>query len=129
MGSYEVGVLKSFVDNLPPDEVKYDVITGVSVGSINAMAIALHPIGQEKEAIDWMIGLWDKLTASDIYVDWPLGVSQGIFFEEGLWNNNGERDFLNKTIANFTERKIYRKVNFNTVDFDTGEVYRYHSFI
>ena len=126
MGSYEVGVLKSFVDYLPPDEVKYDVITGVSVGSINAMAISLHQIGEEKKAIDWMLSLWGNLTAKDIYVDWLAGIAQGIFFEEGLWNNVGEKDFLNKTIANFTDRKLYRRVNMNTVDFDTGEIYRYN---
>ena len=44
-GSYQVGVLKTFVDLLDPEDIKYDVITGVSVGSINAAAISLHEIG------------------------------------------------------------------------------------
>lgn len=48
-GSYEAGVLKAFVESLPPNEVIYDVVTGVSVGAINAMAIALHPKGEEKK--------------------------------------------------------------------------------
>lgn len=125
-GSYEVGVLKAFVEFLPAEEVMYDVITGVSVGSINAMAIALHQIGDEPTAINWMLDLWGKLTSSNIYNNWPMGAAQGIFFEEGLWNNLGETDYLNKTFEEFTDRKIYRKVNLNTVDFDDGTVYQYH---
>lgn len=126
MGSYEVGVLKAWVENLPPEEVQYDVITGVSVGSINAVAIALHDIGKEKETVDWMLGLWSELKASDIYRNWWGGIVEGIFFEEGLWDNHYEMDFLNETFQKFPERKLFRKVNINTVEFNTGEVYTFN---
>ena len=35
-GAFEVGVLKALVDNMPPEEVRYDYIAGVSIGAYNA---------------------------------------------------------------------------------------------
>lgn len=125
MGSYQVGVLKAFVDNLPKEDLMYDVITGVSVGSINAMAIALHAIGDEKTAVNWMYEMWGQLTSSDIYTSWPLGMIQGLFFKEGLWDNASELTFLAGKFEAFKEKGIQRRVNIVTVDFDTGEMYRY----
>jgi len=44
-GAYEVGVLKEIVDTLPPDESQYDVISGVSIGAVNALGMSMHPKG------------------------------------------------------------------------------------
>ena len=125
-GSYEVGVLKALTEFLPPEEVMYDVVTGVSVGSINAMGIALHKIGEEKKAVEWMNTLWSNLNASNIYVSWPYGMIEGIFYREGLWNNQPEFDYLSARFKEFKDQKVFRKVNINTWDFDTGEVYKYN---
>ena len=46
-GSYEVGVLQSFYDNLPSEEIQYDVVVGVSIGSINAGTIGIYEKGRE----------------------------------------------------------------------------------
>ena len=51
-GAYEVGVLNAFVENLPPQEVAYDVVAGVSIGAIAASTIATFRIGDEKRAIE-----------------------------------------------------------------------------
>lgn len=126
MGSYQVGVLKAFADNLPDEDLMYDVITGVSVGSINAMGIALHPMGKEKDAINWMVNLWGLLGPTSIYVNWPFGIPQGLFFQEGIWNNNVELDFLNKTFHTIPNAKVSRRIHINTVDIDTGVLYKYN---
>lgn len=45
-GAYEVGVLKGLTsDPSFVDDFKYDVVTGVSAGSINALAVGTFPIG------------------------------------------------------------------------------------
>ena len=54
-GAYESGVLKSIVEQMPAEDIKYDYISGVSIGAINASYLALFPPGQEKEAAE---GLW-----------------------------------------------------------------------
>lgn len=50
-GSYEVGVLNGFVKHLLPEDYKYDVVVGVSIGAINAAILSLYPPGEEKAAI------------------------------------------------------------------------------
>jgi predicted patatin/cPLA2 family phospholipase len=35
-GAYEIGVLEAMVDLLDPNEIAYDVVEGISIGSINA---------------------------------------------------------------------------------------------
>lgn len=39
-GAFEVGVLRSFLKGLSADEIAYDIVTGVSVGAINALHFA-----------------------------------------------------------------------------------------
>jgi predicted acylesterase/phospholipase RssA len=125
-GAYQVGVLKAFVDNLPAEDTKWDVVTGVSVGSINAVALSLHAVGQEKEGVDWMVDLWSTFGASDIYKNWQYGMIEGIFYEEGLWDNSPLYSYLKARFNEFTDKQLKRRVNINTVDFDTGEIYQYN---
>lgn len=35
-GSFEIGVLKAFVENLDPIDVQYDIVSGVSIGALIA---------------------------------------------------------------------------------------------
>jgi predicted acylesterase/phospholipase RssA len=86
MGSYEVGVLNSFAQYLPPEEVAYDIIAGTSAGSINVLGLSLYPMGQEKEAAAFMTELWSTLNQSQVYKNWPLGIVQGLFQEFGLYD-------------------------------------------
>jgi len=57
-GSFEVGVLKSFIAGLDPNELHYDYISGVSIGAINGASIALFDFGQEKEAVEFLEDLY-----------------------------------------------------------------------
>lgn len=121
-GSFQAGALQAFVDNLPEEEIMYDVVTGVSVGAINAAALSLHEIGKEKEAVEFANNMWKNITSDKIYTSWPLGYLQGLVFEEGLWNNAVELPFLNGTFYSFGNQTIYRKTNIITVDFDNGDI-------
>lgn len=49
-GSYEVGVLNALVDLLPEEELRYDYVTGVSIGAVNASIFATFEKGDEKSA-------------------------------------------------------------------------------
>lgn len=66
-GSYEAGAIYALVRNLPASEVKYDVISGVSVGALNAAHISTYPIGEETLMADELIELWTNLTAGNLY--------------------------------------------------------------
>lgn len=43
--AYEAAVFKGLADNLPADQVDYDVITGISFSAVSAAYIAIHPKG------------------------------------------------------------------------------------
>lgn len=41
-GAFEAGAIKAMIELLDPNEVQWDVVGGVSIGSINASMIACH---------------------------------------------------------------------------------------
>lgn len=46
-GAYEVGAIQELVSTFNSSESHYDVISGVSVGSINAAGAGLFDVGQD----------------------------------------------------------------------------------
>ena len=98
-GAYEAGALYGLAYNLPPEERSWEVISGMSVGSITAIGIAIYPPGQEKEAAEFIKTKWTQIEVSDIFKNWPLSIIQGLFEESGLFDTSPERDFI-AAIAN-----------------------------
>ena len=56
-GAYEAGVLQSLIQSNPKD-FEYDVVTGVSAGSINALAVSAFEIGDEVNMVQWISDIW-----------------------------------------------------------------------
>ena len=48
-GAWEGGVLRGFLENGNASDFEWEVVTGVSAGSINALAISGWEVGQELE--------------------------------------------------------------------------------
>ena len=46
-GAYEVGAFKAMIEMLPPIDVAYDILQGVSIGAVNAAIIAMYERGDE----------------------------------------------------------------------------------
>lgn len=69
-GAYEAGVIWELVNSLDPSETRYNVVSGISTGALNAAGVALFPIGQEKEMADFVVNTWMSLNSTkDIYTD------------------------------------------------------------
>ena len=49
-GAYEAGAFDAFVYTLPAEEVMYDIVSGVSAGSLNAATLAMFAVGDEQGA-------------------------------------------------------------------------------
>jgi predicted acylesterase/phospholipase RssA len=47
-GPYQIGAFKGLYDSLGSEEIKYDVVTGVSVGALNAMLLSQYKKGDEE---------------------------------------------------------------------------------
>jgi len=58
LGAYEAGVIQGLIQNLPGNEVEWDIIAGISVGSILAAGMGQFPKGQEATMVEWIISLW-----------------------------------------------------------------------
>ena len=56
-GSYQAGVMWSLFKSKPED-FRYDVVTGVSAGSINALAFSAFEIGDELNFTEWISETW-----------------------------------------------------------------------
>ena len=60
-GAWESGVLWGLL-NYSTEEQKsdyrYDVVSGVSIGSINASAFAVYGLGQESDAVELIYQTW-----------------------------------------------------------------------
>ena len=61
-GAYEVGALRAMAEMLDPIDIAYDVVEGVSIGSINAALFSRFERGDEKNAIDFMTSFWLTLS-------------------------------------------------------------------
>jgi predicted patatin/cPLA2 family phospholipase len=115
-----VGVLTGLVANQKNSaEAQYDVVTGISAGSINSFALSLFRVGDEASAVKAMQETVGHLNASDVYRMWPGGLVQGLFDEAGLMDTTPLRDTLTKFRAQYGDVKN-RRVEVGATDLDTG---------
>ena len=117
-GAFEVGAINYLYRNLPAPSNQYDVISGVSVGSINAFGYSMFAKGSEAEAANYMRSLWANLTNDDIWSWWStIDKAEGLN-KAGLLDNMPLYNFLLKLKK---ENKTLKKnVIVSAVDSDSG---------
>lgn len=98
-GAYEAGALHTLVHMLDGPESHYDVVSGVSVGSINAAGVGLFGPGEEKEMGDFLLGLWTNLTSDQVWRFWnssdPIA---GLISKGGFLDNQPLHDLLTRVV-------------------------------
>jgi len=98
-GAYEAGVLYGFVTNAEnPSDFAYDVVTGISAGSINSLAMMIYPKGEELNMVEFLNNSWLATAQNDVFTQWPGGYLQGMFFEPSLVDNDPELTYLKSQI-------------------------------
>lgn len=114
-GAYQAGALAQIVWGNKPGDVLYDVVSGVSVGSINAGYFAEFPKGKEYQAVDKMLDHWHHLTSDDIYKNWKWGGPvRGIFGKKALYDSSPFREYLSKNIKSPQRGLIVSATNAHT---------------
>lgn len=91
----------------------YDVISGISVGSINSAGIALYPKGKEEEATDFIVDLWKDMEAKDLWKYWDKGWYDAITNETGILDSSPLYEFIQSVLGN---KSFYRKLIVGAVD-------------
>lgn len=119
-GAYEAGVLYGLLHNTnDTSKYAYDVVSGVSAGSINGAALSIFEPGDEFNALDVLSTVWQVLTTDDIFKNWwPLGIVQGLN-KYGLVDQSPLRKFIEK-FFNEHSFEYKRLVSFLGVDGITG---------
>ncbi|KTD46695.1 alpha-beta hydrolase family transporter esterase [Legionella rubrilucens] len=77
-GAYQAGVLQAISTILGVKKIPFEVISGVSVGSINA-AILAENATDFPAAVDKLVGLWGEIRCSQIYNASNYELSKSVF--------------------------------------------------
>ena len=93
-GAWEMGVLWGFLHYGEPSDFAYDVVTGISAGSINAIQLMSYAVGDELNASEAGADLWNNLKTSDVWQDWYLTPLDGLLFKAGMVDNSPLLEFL-----------------------------------
>ena len=73
-GAYEAGVVHGLSHFLNGTDAYYDVVSGVSAGSLNSAAIAMWAPNQAIEMSEWLVNFWKTVTNEMVYQEWPGGL-------------------------------------------------------
>jgi predicted patatin/cPLA2 family phospholipase len=117
LGAYEAGAVWALVNLSNAEDVKWSVISGVSVGALNAASIAQFPVGEEVAMSEYLLNVWLGLNGSDsIFTQWPGGYIQGLLFEGGILNTAPLANTANIDLI----YPIQRNVSIGSTNFDLG---------
>jgi hypothetical protein len=106
-GSYEAGVLYTMNNSTKNINMSYNIITGVSIGAINAGILTNFPIGQEKAMVESLVSWWLSINGtSDIFVEWKGGLVAGLLFHGGIYNNDPAIELAHLWIKGARQRNI-----------------------
>eukprot|EP00744_Colponema_vietnamica_P004212 GILI01006326.1.p1 GENE.GILI01006326.1~~GILI01006326.1.p1 ORF type:complete len:346 (-),score=117.87 GILI01006326.1:190-1227(-) len=122
-GAYEAGAVKAFIDKLPADQVQWDVISGISVGSINTAAMGLFAKGDEKNMAEFLVNTWKGISADQVYKKWPGGDAEGLFFKNAIFDSSPLREYLTNHLKSGLKDRM---LVFGTTSLTTGEFMRYN---
>ena len=119
-GAWEMGVIWGFVNYGNASDFNYDVVTGVSVGSINSLFFSGWPIGEEKAMVEAGTQLWKYLKNEDVWVNWMLSPVMGFVNKQGLLDNRPLLKLLNEISSGFY--KLYRRISLSAMNIETGQI-------
>ena len=105
------------VRNLPPEDTRYEVLSGVSAGSINLAGLVLFEIGDELNATQYMVDNWEPLTHKNLWEFWPREFTDAFFKESGVLDTEPLRNTLTEIMGNMTKK---RKLITSAVDVASG---------
>jgi len=123
-GAYQAGALKGLLDSIGGDEIGYDVISGVTIGGLNAAWMSQFPKGLEEPMVDELTDFWLTVKSSDMYKNWEAGPIQGLLFESSLFNTNPGSQYLKSHIT----QPPQRYVAIGTANANDGSFKVFHNF-
>jgi len=112
-GAYEASVFIELANLLPIEDISYDVITGVSAGSMNACGLGLFAPEDTTNASEFVFGIWNSISIPNVFKLWPGGIFEGLFKKSGVVDTSPLINFIREQTAGLT---VKRKVTFAACD-------------
>lgn len=120
-GAFEAGAFQAMVELMQADDIKYDVIAGVSAGAINGIIASSSKIGNEKEAAKNMRDIWYNIRSGDLFESWFfLGPVRGILDKPSFFDNTPMMKFVQKEFKRIGGH-MHRLFTMGIVDAQTGK--------
>ena len=127
-GAFEAGAMWGLLKTDPnPEKYMWDVVTGVSAGSLNAAIVTGFAPGSEDEMVEYASDLWKNTGNSDAYENWWGGMFRGLTDKSGVYNNAAEYELVRGIIKELGDAK--RKFVVSSVDVNTGNYVRFNETI
>lgn len=91
-------------------EQEYEVVSGVSVGALNAHIMSQYPIGKEVDAANKLVEFWRLIAEknSEFVKSWSWGMVYGFFYENSIYDAG---DLYNFIESFFKYSELKRHVN------------------
>ena len=108
LGPYQAGVIKGIVDKYKGSGLaEYQVVSGVSLGAINAHIFSQHEAGDEVNAAKALVKFWEKLAEDnkDLVQSWSWGMLYGFYYENSLYNADNLYKFIDDYFHNTHPRR------------------------
>jgi len=117
-GSFQAGALKYLLGNL---KIDFQVLTGVSVGAINAAFLAQFKPGEEREAAEKISIMWSGISTKDVYIPWmPLGRFHSMW-KGGFYNPAPMIKLIKSNISLERIRKSGKQVSVGVISLSSGK--------
>ena len=119
-GSYEIGGLWGLVKTDPnPEKYAWDVVTGVSAGSLNTAIVTGFAPGDEINMVEYATELFQNTDSPDAYKMWAWGgIVRGVTDKSGFLDNSPAYNLVERIVGDLGTCK--RKFAVSSVDVNTG---------
>jgi NTE family protein len=121
--SFQVGAVKYLLGDL---RLQYDAYIGSSAGTINAAFLAQFKTGNEQHAAENLEGLWNRITAEQIYRNWFLFGRLAGIWKSSIFNSKPMQKLIEKTISLKKIRNSGKITIAGAVSVDSGKYTCFH---
>lgn len=119
-GAWEAGVLWGLVNYGNPEDFAWNVVSGVSAGSLNTVMTAYFDVGDEVNMTQFMSDKWASATTHEI---WTFrrdpGPIRSLWEAQSVLDDQPGYEFIQGAIEEMGD--IKRSFIFGAVDVNTGE--------
>jgi predicted acylesterase/phospholipase RssA len=118
-GAWELGVMWGLAHYGDPKHFEWDVVSGISAGSINTIYMSLWAKEDIVAMTETLSSIMATTLTSQIWQMWDLGLIWGLLEKKGLVDDSPMEEYFDWLIKDFTHFK--RRFSVGTVDVSTGD--------